>query len=295
MRRAHVLQPRIPRAFLVLPALIWPWMSLPADEIAWRGDLSAAREEAKATGKLIWVQFTGPWCGSCLQMERDTFSDDRVKSIVNANYLAVKLRSDVHEALATQHGLDRLPATLLFGPDGSVIDSVQGYAEPHWFANFLSENASKVSRTKSLGRTNPVAPKIPAALARQRFEIDGYCPVSLVDDHRLLIGSSNSSHSLDGKVYRFASKEMEARFRKNPRRYIPMNGGDCPVSLVNRGESKPGFARFGIVYGGHLLLFATNEDRLQFVKNPGRYARVGHFDRLLCSVCWATDRLSPKE
>ncbi len=32
-----------------------------------------AMEDARAANRLLWIQFTGPWCPNCTRMERDSF------------------------------------------------------------------------------------------------------------------------------------------------------------------------------------------------------------------------------
>ena len=41
--------------------------------IAWREDYAGAMENARAGNRLLWIQFTGPWCPNCTRMERDSF------------------------------------------------------------------------------------------------------------------------------------------------------------------------------------------------------------------------------
>ena len=46
------------------------------ESIAWRDDYdNLALEEARAANRLLWIQFTGPWCPNCTRMERDSFPD----------------------------------------------------------------------------------------------------------------------------------------------------------------------------------------------------------------------------
>ncbi len=40
------------------------------ESISWRDDYGNALEEARAANRLLWIQFTGPWCPNCTRMER---------------------------------------------------------------------------------------------------------------------------------------------------------------------------------------------------------------------------------
>ncbi len=53
--------------------------------IAWRDDYATAMEDARAANRLLWIQFTGPWCPNCTRMERDSFSEpDHYRALSSA-------------------------------------------------------------------------------------------------------------------------------------------------------------------------------------------------------------------
>ena len=107
-----------------------PSLALGATPIEWRGDLTAARAEAGALDRLVWVQFTGSWCHFCHRIEREAFVDPRVLHLASVDFIPVKLRSDAHEELALGYGLSSLPATVILRPGGEVVAKVQGYVDP---------------------------------------------------------------------------------------------------------------------------------------------------------------------
>ena len=49
--------------------------------------------------------------------------------------------------------------------------------------------------------------------------LNGYCPVCVVDGQRLVFGRGFFSSSYEGKTYHFASEFQKRRFDKNPERY----------------------------------------------------------------------------
>jgi YHS domain-containing protein len=102
----------------------------------------------------------------------------------------------------------------------------------------------------------------------------GFCPVSLVQGCRLIPGQPALSLSYEGLVYRFADDRMRTAFRNQPGRFLPANGGHCPVAQVDRSEVRPGEALWSVLYRDRLFLCADREAQARFMKNPERYARA---------------------
>ena len=116
------------------------------DSIAWRDDYASALEEARTANRLLWIQFTGPWCPNCARMERESFPHPAVVEHARESFVPLKLRSDVHEQLAREFNLSALPATIIVAPDREVIAIHQGYLGPAEFDAFLREFLSRLSR-----------------------------------------------------------------------------------------------------------------------------------------------------
>ena len=74
-------------------------------------------------------------------------------------------------------------------------------------------------------------------------------------------------------------------FLQRPEKYAPVNRGECPVTQVDGGAIKPGHAKWGVLYNGHLFLCADAAGRDLFLKTPGRYAAVDLASREACPHC----------
>lgn len=74
-----------------------------------------------ADGRPIMLDFYADWCASCKQLERETFTDPKVRAALAG---MVALRADVtandeaDQALLQRFGIVGPPALLFFGPDG---------------------------------------------------------------------------------------------------------------------------------------------------------------------------------
>jgi hypothetical protein len=192
-----------------------------------------------------------------------------------AAFVPIKLQSDQYADLAVSYGFSVLPATAILRPDGEIISRVQGYGDTTFFLGFLRDAVNRYG----------VAPKP----ARGRLALGGVCPVSLVDARRLVAGQPLQTAEYEGARYRFASAAALDAFRKAPERYVPVNGGRCPVASVDRGEFRDGSARCGVVFDGHLYLCATEDARARFFRSPDRYAHVDVTLRDACPHCWGID------
>ncbi len=264
--------------------------------IHWRVDLQQAFQEARERNLLVWVQFTGPWCPSCHRMERESLTDPRVVAWSRERFVPVKLRTDAHEALVAHFGLEGIPATILLKPSGEVVSRYEGFVEAEPFlallADALARTAPERRVASTAGRTRGVPLRAGGSGREAEVSLAGYCPVTLVRDHRLVPGRPDQSLEHDGHEYRFADPGMRTAFRSQPERFIPINAGRCPVDQVDRGESVSGDPRWGVLYQGHLYLCADRQRRDRFMKNPERYAYVDGDDRENCPHCWSREGLA---
>ena len=255
--------------------------------IPWRSDLGRARAEAHALGRPLWIQFTGPWCHNCTRMDRETFPQPTIGTLAREFFVPLKLQSDVFENLALQYGLTGIPATVLVKPTGELIAKQEGFLEPEPFRAYLESG---------LGRYDPhglyAARRAGAAKSDEGgVALAGYCPVSLVSDHRLVPGQTEVAIRHEGRLYRFANALLLNTFKKQPERYLPVNGGRCPVAQVERGEVRPGHPQQGALYQGHLYLCADEANLNKFLTDPEKYAHVDVADRGFCPHCLGAEGL----
>lgn len=240
--------------------------------ISWRGDLGTAQAESRARDLPLWIQFTGPWCPSCRRMERGAFVEPAIVATARERFVPVKLRSDEFEPLAASLGLTSLPSSVIVTPSGEVIDKWEGFGEPEEFLAFLGATGS---RAESLRR----------AAGGGEIVLASSCPVNLVDRRKLIPGLATIRVVRDGKEYRFADHDARQAFLAHPERYTPALRGNCPVAQVDGGRSLTGDPRLGIIYRGHLYVFADTTSREAFARNPERYTGVDLASRNSCPHC----------
>jgi len=95
---------------------------------------------AKKLDKHVLIDFTTDWCGWCKKMEKETFSDKEVISLINSNFVAVRVDGDSKDTLnvdgykITEKDLTRMeyrvsgyPAFWFLKSDGSRLGLIRGY------------------------------------------------------------------------------------------------------------------------------------------------------------------------
>ena len=227
-----------------------------------------------------------------MRMERDSFPDADVIEHAQRSFVPLKLRSDVHEQLALGFNLSGLPATVLVAPTREIIAIHQGYLGPDELEQVLREGVTTWRGREAAARSDKAktdaAARGGAASTRPKDEprprSRDIARSAWSSDRKLVAGKAEHSVRHAGQTYRFASAAMSDRFRKDPERYIPANGGDCPVTELDGGAAKPGNPRWGVLYQGRLYLCASDDARRRFLDEPERYAMVDVAEQGFCTL-----------
>jgi thioredoxin-related protein len=99
----------------------------------WGTDLDAAQKQARETGRPILVDFTGSdWCGWCIKLDREVFSQAAFKSYATNNLVLLMLdfprtkpQTDavkkLNASLAEKYGVEGFPTILLLDATGREL------------------------------------------------------------------------------------------------------------------------------------------------------------------------------
>jgi thioredoxin-related protein len=130
---------KTPRLFLVAAAVSLVLASLARAESDWLHDYNKAQEEAKANHKLLFLNFTGSdWCGWCIKLDKDIFSQPQFKDYAHDNLVLVELdfprkKSQPTEErkqnaqLAQQYEVLGFPTIVVLNSDGQKVWQFDGY------------------------------------------------------------------------------------------------------------------------------------------------------------------------
>lgn len=112
-------------------------------EANWITDFKKAEEEAKATHKLVFVNFTGSdWCGYCIQFDRMILSQSQFKEYAGKNLVLLEIdfpnqrgarwkaqspdlkRQNME--LASKFGIEGLPTLIVLDGEGNALWRYEG-------------------------------------------------------------------------------------------------------------------------------------------------------------------------
>jgi YHS domain-containing protein len=136
-----------------------------------------------------------------------------------------------------------------------------------WQANRFASNPN-VPETRAAGGLPHTASAAQA--------MDGFCPVTLLEQERWVKGDPRWGAVHRGCTYLFLSQQHQQRFLSDPDRYSPVLSGFDPAHYVDRGELVPGQRAHGMWFRGKTYLFADEQSLDRFAQAPEFYAQRAH-------------------
>jgi hypothetical protein len=134
--------------------------------------LAAAREEAKASGRRMWVVSGGPRCGPCFRLAR--WMDDQ-HAVLEKDYVLVKIiggvdkNSEAVEPLLPGSKMEGIPYHAIVEPDGKVLITSKGplgnigmpseVEDIRHLKRMLEQTAQKLSAAEIAALGESLAPK----------------------------------------------------------------------------------------------------------------------------------------
>lgn len=99
----------------------------------WQTDYNAALKQAAAENKYVLVDFSGSdWCGWCMKLEQEVFSQKEFIDYAQANLICVLLdfprgkelpkeQAAANQALLERYQVEGFPTVLILNPSGRAI------------------------------------------------------------------------------------------------------------------------------------------------------------------------------
>ncbi len=128
------------RPFLIAVVFTLAASAVLKGDSSWQTDFKKAQEQAKASNKLLLVDFTGSdWCGWCIRLDREVFSKPEFQEYAKKNLVLLeidfprrKVQSESmkkqNEQLADQYRVQGFPTVVVLNGAGQKVGEL-GYME----------------------------------------------------------------------------------------------------------------------------------------------------------------------
>jgi thioredoxin-like negative regulator of GroEL len=167
----------------------------------WVSSLELAQTMAKASNKLILIDFYADWCGPCKKMDFETWSKPVVQEQMQ-KLLPAKINIDMNKSLAASYGIKAIPAVYIVDAWGNVLYKDPGYKTAGEMATLLSGFPAQVTaiyESLTALEENPKSPEINCIAA------EAYQHSAKKSDGRAksaFLKESNACLSKAGKLYK---------------------------------------------------------------------------------------------
>ena len=124
-------------------------VTAPAESIAFEPLTPAALDAALKGGTPAMLDFTANWCAPCHELERNTFTDPRVRAAARSfrTFRVDLTRYDSPEAerWRRDYGIHGVPTVVFMTPDGSEVKTarVEGFLPPDRFLERMRQAAAQ--------------------------------------------------------------------------------------------------------------------------------------------------------
>jgi len=122
---------------------------LNAQNINWISSIEWGKKLAQTGDKLILVDFWAYWCGPCIRMDREVWSNDSIQALWG-KFVYIKLDVSSGPGAASPYNIDAIPTTMILDGWGTVLYQSTGFkykTEIKTLLNSFPENVSSLNES----------------------------------------------------------------------------------------------------------------------------------------------------
>ncbi len=112
-------------------------------EIEWKQWTSSAFKSAQVNNKLILINVGLEGCTACDRMAKYTYTDEKVREIINDNFIAIEVDSQARPDIGERYSDWAWPATIVLKPDTKQVFAMAGNRFPQNFIPILVDLVEK--------------------------------------------------------------------------------------------------------------------------------------------------------
>lgn len=123
-------------------------------KIQWQKNLRAAQKIAIQQDKPLMIVFGASWCTFCHKLDKETFGDKRIASVVEREFIPVHLDYDKEKKVVKLLDVEKLPCIVFLTPHADLIHKAEGFANAKEFQLTMSRVLDKRSEIQQAGSTS---------------------------------------------------------------------------------------------------------------------------------------------
>lgn len=89
--------------------------------VAWTAWTAAAFARARDERRPVLLSVAAEWCGSCREMDRTSFADPSIATLINERFVPIRVDADARPDIAERYGLGGWPTTAFLSPAGHLL------------------------------------------------------------------------------------------------------------------------------------------------------------------------------
>lgn len=120
-------------------------LTLAAGELGWTNDYEAAKKEAEASGKVIYVLVTTPVCRWCKKLKMTTLADPEVAERLERLVVGVEATRSI-DNYPSKLKAPMVPMSFFLSPDDRVLVKMPGYWGKEDFMSILDDVERKAKQ-----------------------------------------------------------------------------------------------------------------------------------------------------
>lgn len=126
---------------------------------------------ARKENKMVYIDCMTEWCGWCKVMDKNTFTNDEVASMLNDKFIALKIDMEKGYGvnLAMKYHIRSFPTTIIINSAGELIYKQSGYQDAKQFSSTLTSVLNGEGQMKYPGISTKIDMSYPE-FYKQRFK-----------------------------------------------------------------------------------------------------------------------------
>lgn len=89
--------------------------------VAWHPWSRLAFTRARTEHKPVLLSISAAWCGTCREMDRTSYADPAIATLINRRFVAVRVDADERPDISERYNLGGWPTTAFLTPEGEIL------------------------------------------------------------------------------------------------------------------------------------------------------------------------------